>query len=68
MSAERLIFLVTHRDTSNVAIVSGRNREDAKRRAHRHIGYPADDYTVTPLTEEGQGVFVDLEFMPRSYS
>lgn len=65
---DEIIFLVTHPNTNNVAIVTGKTREDAKSRAHRHIGYPSDDYVVTPLTEPGQGVFVDLVYAPRSYS
>jgi hypothetical protein len=66
--AETLVWLVSHPDTFNVAIVSGKTREDAKRRAHTHIGYPSDAYTVSPLTEPNQGVFIDLQFTPRSFS
>lgn len=63
-----VVFKVTHPGTNNVAIVTGKDREDAKHRAHRHIGYPSDDYQVEPLTETNQGVFIDLQLTPRSYT
>lgn len=48
------------------SFVRGPNaREDAKRKAHKHIGGGAstvtpDDYIVTPLTEPGDRIVLDV--------
>lgn len=48
------------------SFVRGPNaREDAKRKAHKHFGgggssVTPDDYTVTPLTEPGDRIVIDI--------
>lgn len=58
MTRYDILFLV---EMGNVHYLCYANdREDAKRQAHRWIGANVDDYTITPLTEPGDRVRIEL--------
>jgi hypothetical protein len=54
---ERILFLVEMGNTH--VIIYELNRETAKREAHKIIGSDPDLYTVTPLTEIGDRIFIN---------
>ena len=48
-------------EIGNIHVVcTARNREYAKSKAHAFIGGNPDDYTVTPLTEAGDRLHLDI--------
>jgi hypothetical protein len=53
-----ILFLVEY---GNVHVIcNASNREDAKRTAWKWIGYDRDRYMVTPLTDEGDRIKIDI--------
>ena len=53
-----ILFMVEYGNVH--VILNALNREDAKRRARNWIGYDSEKYTVTPLTEKGDRIKLDV--------
>jgi hypothetical protein len=55
---DKILFLVT---MGNIRVITwARNREDAKNQAHAWIGWEKDNYTVSPLTNEGDRIHLNI--------
>lgn len=46
---------------SKRVILSALDREYAKSKAHQYLGGNPDNFTVTPLTEHGDTVYLDVK-------
>lgn len=59
MMPYRILFLVEFGNAHYLCVA--RNREDAKRQAHSWMGGgDSDNYTVTPLTQDGDRIHVAI--------
>lgn len=56
-----ILFRVQRKGWRNIFICSASNREDAKREAAPTLMGNPDEYTVTPLTQDGDRVFLQLQ-------
>ena len=57
----QILWMVQLREHSNIRFFTAEwDRESAKRAAHRWIGGNKDEYVVSPLTEKGDRVRVEL--------
>lgn len=55
-----ILWLVTRKETKHHVVCSAMNREYAKSKSHQILLGNPDDYVVTPLTEEGDRVHLDI--------
>lgn len=53
-------WIVEIGNTHVILNTSRPDREEAKRKAHKWLGANPDHYTVTPLTESGDRVHLDI--------
>lgn len=58
MDASAILWMV---EFGNIHVITnGYTREDAKRSAHKWIGADPEQYVVTPLTEKGDRIKIDI--------
>lgn len=58
---QKILFMI-ELDTAHVLTLA-RDREEAKRNAHRYLRNVMDDYIVTPLTEIGDSLQIDMSLL-----
>ncbi len=56
----QIFYCVSQPNTNIKVFTMAYNREGAKRQAHRWIGLDPDKYTVSPLTNKGDRVKLDV--------
>lgn len=61
MKSNDILFVLQRRDMSDlVVVVNAYDRELAKRAAERHLGGNPDNYIVSPVSEPGAKVHIDI--------